>query len=183
MIQLKNILLPTDFSDSALQATRYALELAKRFGARLHLLHVIEDPFLYLPIFDSSPRPSRDEFERYAQERLENWILPSDAEGVELVFRWVHGPPFVRILEDAREHDVDLIIVGTHGHGLAHHLLVGSVAERVVRKAPCPVLTVRPEGHQFIHPGVEATVAANATEPRTGPEPVEPAENRGGAER
>ena len=78
MIDLKNILLPTDFSDSSLTATRYAIELSKRFSATLH---VIEDPGVYIAAFDSFPLPSPVEFETYAEERLENWILADDAAG------------------------------------------------------------------------------------------------------
>ncbi len=152
MIELKDILVPTDFSESSLTATKYALELAKRFEAKLHLLHVIEDPVVYLPMFESFPMPARSEFEEYAQTRLENWILPDDLGDCELQFRWVHGTPFVEILRDAKQNDIDLIVLGTHGHGLAAQLLLGNVAEKVVRKASCPVLTVRPAGHQFIHP-------------------------------
>ena len=153
MIVLRNILLPTDFSESALQATRYALELARRFQAKLHLLHVIEDPVVYLPMFESFPLPSRQDFEQFAQTRLENWILPEDQQGLELVYRWAHGRPFVEIVRDAKANDVDLIVLGTHGRGVAAQLLMGSVAEKVIQKAHCPVLTVRPEGHQFVHPG------------------------------
>lgn len=155
MIQLQNILLPTDFSETSLVATRYALEFAKRFQAQLHLLHVIEDPVVYLPMFESFPLPSREEFETFAQTRLDNWILPEDAEQTAIITRWVHGSPFVQILRDARDNDVDLIVIGTHGRNAAAQLLMGSVAEKVVRKAPCPVLAVRPEGHQFVHPGAE----------------------------
>lgn len=155
MIRLKNILLPTDFSEPSLAATQYARELSERFGARLHLLHVIEDPVVYLPMFESYPLPSREEFEIYAETRLENWIPPDDAGDVGIECRWVHGKPFVEILRDAGEHDIDLIVIGTHGRGLTAHLLLGSVAEKVVRKALCPVLTVRPEGHQFVHPSAK----------------------------
>jgi nucleotide-binding universal stress UspA family protein len=156
VLELKNILLPTDFSESALEATRYALELAERFGSTLHLLHVIEDPGLYLPMFESFPLPSREEFETYAETRLENWIVPDDAGRCPLQHRWAHGKPFVEILRDAREHAIDLIVMGTHGRSLASDLLMGSVATKVVRKASCPVLTVRPEGHQFVHPAADA---------------------------
>jgi nucleotide-binding universal stress UspA family protein len=152
MIDVKNILLPTDFSEPALAATRYALEFARRFKAALHLLHVIEDPVLYLPMFESYPLPSREEFEEFARTRLANWILPEDADGVDIQLSWVHGKPFVEILRAATAREADLIVLGTHGRGMAAHLLVGSVAEKVVRKAPCPVLTVRPEAHQFVHP-------------------------------
>ncbi len=152
MIEIKSILMPTDFSETALAATRYALEFARRFEATLHVLHVIEDPVVYLPMFDSIPIPPPEDFEQFARERLESWILPEDAEGIDIVHRWVHGTPFVEIVRDAKAHDIDLLILGTHGRGFAKHLLLGNVAEKVTRKAPCPVLTVRPDGHQFIHP-------------------------------
>ena len=96
--------------------------------------------------------PPRAEFETFAQTRLENWILADDREGCEIELRWVHGKPFVEIVRDAQEHSIDLIVVGTHGRGLAAHLLLGSVAEKLVRKARCPVLTVHPHGHSFVHP-------------------------------
>jgi nucleotide-binding universal stress UspA family protein len=156
MIQLKNILMPTDFSEPSLAATAYAVELAVQFGAKLHLLNVIEDPVVYLPMFESYPLPAREEFEQYSQTRLENWLLPEDAERCNVEYRWVHGTPFISILQDAKEHEIDLIVLGTHGRGVAAHLLLGSVAEKVVRKASCPVLTVRPSGHQFIHPAASS---------------------------
>jgi nucleotide-binding universal stress UspA family protein len=152
MIGIKNILLPTDFSEPSLAATRYGIELAKRFGASLHLLYVIEDPVVYLPMFESYPLPSRDEFEEFAQTRLDNWIADEDAEGLSIERRWVHGSPFLEIIRDTKQNAIDLIVLGTHGRGLISHVLLGSVAEKVVRKAPCPVLTVRTEEHHFVHP-------------------------------
>lgn len=153
MVKLDNLLLPTDFSEPSLVSTHYALELAARFQAKLHLLHVIEDPVLYVPMFESFPLPSREEFEVYAQDRLDNWILPEDATEFDQTTCWRHGKPVAEILRYARENTIDMIVMGTHGRGLAAHLLLGSVAEKVVRKAPCPVLTVRCEAHQFVHPG------------------------------
>jgi len=155
MLSLTKILLPTDFSEPALEATAYAVELAKQFGSQLHLLHVIVDPKIYLPMFESVPLPSRDDFEGYAQARLESWILPDDATGIEISCHWCHGTPFVEIARFARSQEVDLMVVGSHGHGFAKHLLMGSVAEKLVRKSPCPVLTVRPKGHQFVHPATD----------------------------
>lgn len=152
MITLERILLPTDFSEASLPATQYALELARRFDAALHVLHVIEDPVAYLPMFESFPLPTREEFEQFAQTRLDNWILPADAEGLQIEQHWVHGRPFVDVIRYAREQQMDLIVIGTHGRGAAAHLLMGSVSEKIVRKAPCPVLTVRPQDHQFVHP-------------------------------
>ena len=156
MIELKRILLPTDFSESSLEATHYAVEFAVRFGAKLLVMHVIEEPVDYFSMFESYPLPARDELETYAQTRLENWILPDDAEKCELEFQWIHGTPFVEIVRAVQKNDIDLVVLGTHGRGFTAHLLLGSVVERVVRKAPCPVLTVRPEGHQFVHPGSES---------------------------
>ncbi|MEX0714956.1 MAG: universal stress protein [Planctomycetaceae bacterium] len=157
MIELRSILLPTDFSEPSLAATRYAVEFARRFGAKLHLLHVIEDPVVYLPMFESYALPSRDEFEQFAQTRLDNWILPDDAEGLEIARHWVHGTPVVEIVRAIEREAIDLVVIGTHGRGFAAHLLIGSLAEKIVRKAPCPVLTVRPDEHQFVHPA-QATV-------------------------
>jgi nucleotide-binding universal stress UspA family protein len=142
MIALRNVLLAVDFSDSCLKATEYAVTLANRFGATLHLLHVIEDPVVYLPMFESYGLPPREQFETYAQDRLENWITGAQTEGLKLELGWRHGAPHIEIVEYAEDSKIDLIVLGTHGRGMAAHLLLGSVAEKVVRKAPCPVLTV-----------------------------------------
>src|SRR5689334_15682609 len=101
MIQLKNVLLPVDFSEPSLKATEYAVALAHRFGASLHLLHVIEDPVVYLPMFESYPLPTRQEFETYAQVRLENWIPEADAEGLNIEQHWRHGAPHVEVIDYA----------------------------------------------------------------------------------
>jgi len=156
MIEIHNILCPTDFSEPARLATDYALEFARSFKARLHLLYVIEDPILYSPAVGGYA-PKMEDIEAYAQTGLDSWIFPEDAGSVEVVRRWVHGRPFVRILRDAEENDIDLIVMGTHGRGFLPHLLLGSVAERVVRRAPCPVLTVRPTGELETAPSEDET--------------------------
>lgn len=140
---IKNIVLPTDFSEPTLAATRYAVALAKRFDATLHLLHVIEDPLMLAPIFESIPLPPQQSFETYAQDRLENWIPAADRDDLKLELHWFHGHPLTRIIEFAADHRMDLIVMGTHGRGLVSHALLGSVAEKVVRHASCPVMTVR----------------------------------------
>jgi len=152
MIELKKILLPTDFSEPGLEAANYAVELAERFGATLHLVHVIIDPVIYLPIFESYPMPSREEFETYAQEQLDNWLTDEDKKRCHVITHFMHGNPFVEIIKYARDEEIDLIVMGTHGRGEIAHMLTGSDAEKVVRKAPCPVLTVKPNSHQFVHP-------------------------------
>jgi len=151
MIQLQNVLLPVDFSEPSLKATAYGLELARRFNAKLHLLHIIEDPVIYLPMFESYPMPSRDQFETYAQDRLENWILPDDGEGCKIELMWLHGRPAHKVVEYATDCRIDLVVIGTHGRGAAAHLMLGSVAEKIVRNSPCPVLTVHQSGRQFVH--------------------------------
>jgi nucleotide-binding universal stress UspA family protein len=152
MISLKNLLVPTDFSDHSLVALEYAVELARKFQAKIHVLHVIEEPIATIPLLEVYGAPSKEEYEAAAQAMLDNWPLPDGAEECEVERRWHHGTPFVQILRDARDHDIDLIVMGSHGRGIVAHLLLGSVAEKVVRKAGCPVLTIRPEGHQFVHP-------------------------------
>lgn len=142
MIALRNILLPIDFSDASWAATEYALRLAGEFGSTLHLLHVIEDAALYVPMFESYAVPSREQFETYAEDRLENWLRPEDRERCKSPVYWVHGRPAAEIVRFAQDRRMDLIVLGTHGRGAAAHLLLGSVAERVVNKALCPVLTV-----------------------------------------
>lgn len=151
MIGMRKILLPVDFSESSLKATEYALALASQFGATLYLLHVIEDPVVYLPMFESYPVPTREQFETYAQDRLENWIAAEDIDGCKVELEWVHGKPFIEIIRYAKEQQMDIIVMGTHGRGSISHLLLGSVAEKTIRSAPCPVLTVHPAGRQFVH--------------------------------
>ena len=132
MITLERILCPTDFSEPSRFAARCALELAKTFEAELHLLHVIEDPVLYSPAFGGYA-PNPEEFEAWATTALDNWIAPEEAGDVSIVRRWTHGRPFLGILEDAKQHGIDLIVVGTHGRGFLSHILLGSVAEAIVR--------------------------------------------------
>ena len=152
MIELERILVPTDFSDHSKQAINYACELAKRFGAELHLLHVVQPLTTHVsygaPIPDAElhppEQPAREELEAIAEPGLEH------VSRVERSIRT--GPPFLEIVRCAKEKDADLIVIGTHGRTGVAHALIGSVAEKVVRKSPCPVLTVRPEGHQFVVP-------------------------------
>jgi nucleotide-binding universal stress UspA family protein len=90
--------------------------------------------------------------ERQARERLDRLFTPEDRERFHVATALRVGSPFVEVIRYARDHDVDLIVMGTHGRGAIAHMLLGSVAERVVRKAPCAVLTVRGKGHTFEAP-------------------------------
>lgn len=148
MIDLKRILVPIDFSKYSANALRYACALAERFSAEVHLLHVT-DPLKgpgYLP----PPEEWLRELEQQARTELEK--LPGPDLGRNLVVdREIRsGFAFSEIVRYAREQDVGLIVMGTHGRSGLAHVLLGSVAERVVRKAPCPVLTVRHPEHEFV---------------------------------
>lgn len=175
MIGLKCIVLPTDFSDSAAEAARYACELADRFGAELHVLYVIHDISSHLPDFGMglsipSLRESfserKDHMEEAAIARLAE-VLPQGWEhGKRVVLGTRFGTPFVEIVRYAKEHRADLIVMGTHGRSALAHAMLGSVAEKVVRKAPCPVLTVRAKTHAFVHPIGEAQEAEQPQNPK-----------------
>lgn len=154
MIQMKKILLPTDFSKSSAVALNYACELASRFQAELHLLHVLEIRAVATPDFGMGlDLPGFARESRAAAERHLNAIPdPQWAEGKSIVRTVLEGTAFVEIVRYARAQAIDLIVISTHGRTGLAHVLLGSVAERIVRKAPCPVLTVRPEGQQFVMP-------------------------------
>lgn len=155
VIALQRILFPADFSDSNREALKYACALAEKFGSELHLLHVLQDLVAMVPepgLAFPAPGDYMQDLQKSAEKALlalpgDTWANPGPVVRATRV-----GAPFVEIVRYAKEHDVDLVVMGTHGRGGLAHVLLGSVAEKVVRKAPCPVLTVRPDGHQFVLP-------------------------------
>lgn len=153
-IRIRQILLPTDFSDFAAAATQYACELAIKFDAELHLLHTLETHPAAAPEFGMGlalPRYVR-ESRAAAEKSLAGVLDPQWSAGRTVTLAVLEGSPKAEIVRYARNKNIDLIVLSTHGRtGLAHAIL-GSVAENVVRMAPCPVLTIRPEGHQFVMP-------------------------------
>lgn len=160
MVKVKSILLPTDFSDSAAAAVPSACAFAESFGAELHVLHVIHDLTTDVPEFGMGLAfpgylehlPERmQKLEEEAIQQLSR-VLPDGWNEQRVILATRQGPPFLRIIEYAKDHGTDMIIMGTHGRSGLKHALIGSVAERIVRKAPCSVLTVRPDGHEFVMP-------------------------------
>ena len=145
MIALGHILVPTDFSEPADAALQYAHTLAHEFGSRVHLLHVVPEPYAYPWGTDISTFPLADlltQSEAAARERLDQLAgaigdLPAGIDVNTAV-----GAPVERILDYVHEHQIDLIVMGTHGRGMVGHLLLGSVVERVIRRSTVPVLTV-----------------------------------------
>lgn len=155
VITLQNILLATDFSEPSAAALEYAKALAKAFGARIHVLHVLEDLAAHAwttEVYVAALPGVHDEMEKQARERLDAVFTPEERTGYNVRTELRTGSPFVEVVRYAREENIDLIIMGTHGRGPIAHMLLGSVAERVVRKASCPVLTVRQGGHEFVLP-------------------------------
>ncbi|MBI1313313.1 universal stress protein [bacterium] len=148
-LELKRILVPVDFSATSNKAFDYALSLARAFEAEVTALHVLEDPILYAPTTDAVYRQA---FERTIQSKLEELLNRHGTEGVQVSSELRQGSPFLEIVQYAETESCDLIVMGTVGRGPIQHMLMGSVAEKVVRKAPCPVLVVRPDEHEFVSP-------------------------------
>ena len=156
MIALKNILVATDFGEPSAAALRYGDELARRFQASLHVLHVVDDLAAHPSTVPGLPvdiGPLQTELEEDARANLASLVPEPDRSALRARLQvLVSGSPAHAILSYARDEAIDLIVVGTHGrHGLAHFFL-GSVAQHVSRAAGCPVLTVRAHERDFVQP-------------------------------
>jgi nucleotide-binding universal stress UspA family protein len=142
---ISKVLVPIDFSDYSKSALKYAVNFVKHFEAQLFLVYVVE-PVIYPPDFSMGQIaiPSVDlEMDKRAIDELNKLAeqeIPAEIKVKSIVKT---GKPFIEIIETATEENVDLIIIATHGHTGMEHILFGSTAEKVVRKAPCPVLTLR----------------------------------------
>jgi nucleotide-binding universal stress UspA family protein len=155
MIALQKVLVPTDFSDASACALRYGRALAEAFGASLHVLHVVENLVAHAwtaEVYVTALPGLLEEVEREAIDRLSRLLTPSERAALRAELAVAGGSPFLEIIRYARAHQIDLIVMGTHGRGPVEHMLLGSVAEKVVRKAGCPVLTVRHPQHEFVRP-------------------------------
>jgi nucleotide-binding universal stress UspA family protein len=150
MISLKQILVPTDFSSSSESALQVAAELASRFDSELHVLHVIESAVIPDSIARFLARkPVKERRTTTAESFAWDVLDTGPMAGRDIVNAAVEGVAAQEICRYAGEHGIDLIVLGSHGNTGLAHILLGSVAEAVVGKAPCPVLTVkRREGTQ-----------------------------------
>jgi nucleotide-binding universal stress UspA family protein len=146
-MQFRHILAPTDFSEYSKTAMASAFELAKTFSARLTVLHVVELPPYpiegYVPASVSSS--FIEDLERQATQDLAQLLPDAATAGVEVVRLVAVGTPYRKIIEVAESEQVDLIVMATAGRTGFSHLVMGSIAERIVRTAACPVLTIRPQ--------------------------------------
>ncbi|BDG04428.1 universal stress protein [Anaeromyxobacter oryzae] len=145
----KKICCPIDFSDASRAAMEVAGDLARRFGAELVLLHAYPIPGYTFPdgSIVASPKMMQ-ELADQAERHLQEWRADAEKLGISRVTTAkAIGEPAAEIVAFAKEQGVGLVVVGTHGRTGLEHALMGSIAERVVRRAGCPVLTVHPEGH------------------------------------
>ena len=162
MITLKNILVATDFSEPSDAALTYGRELATRFGATLHVLHAAENIIgrFGAETYSATAPDLQARLESDARRRLNELLIDSDNSGPSTKpVLLTASSPALAIVDYAKEKNIDLIVVGTHGRSALAHLVMGSVAERVVRLAPCPVLTVRHPEREFVQPDTLAAAA------------------------
>jgi nucleotide-binding universal stress UspA family protein len=160
MIALKKLLVPHDFSDTSMAAVRYAEALADNFGAQIHLLHVSDKAKFEMAT--EFPLGLDGTLDDAVRDRLLKILTPREQIAFKPVFEFRSGSPAAEIVKYARESGVDLIVMGTHGRGFVAHALLGSVAEKVVRTAPCPVLTVRNAQPEFVVADVAEEQAVRA---------------------
>jgi universal stress protein A len=149
-MEMRHLLVPVDFSEASKQALDYAVGLARTCGDKLTLLHVVDLPSYvtdgHTPLHLTMAL--RDDMQASAQRELARLLPEGSGAPVEIARRVVVGVPHQQILEAAAAERVDWIVMATHGRTGLSHLLIGSVAERVVRTASCPVLTMRPPAEQ-----------------------------------
>jgi len=150
-LTFRKILVPIDFSETAITALHYARELARQSAGELHLLHVLDDPMLLAawPIIAGGPAVETGEEGAAIREQLTSLMTPEDRAQITTRVHLIVGDPTgLAISRYAVEGEFELIVMGTHGRGTLAHAVLGSVAEQVVRSAPCPVLTIRHPSHR-----------------------------------
>lgn len=147
-MKINTILVPTDFSELSNEAVDYAFSIAKRIDAKMVFMHTLE-----WPDHPDEMTPMADEGYAFMKDRgnamLHDLVEQAEKEGLEASALLADGVPFVEIIQGARKHNADLIIMGTHGRTGFSHVMMGSQAEKVVRLAPCPVLTIKSPQHVF----------------------------------
>lgn len=149
----KKILCPVDFSEFTGDVVTYAADISKQYGAELHVLHVIPNLTYFTPYESFLTPENLVAMEKNIQDEVDRdfkKVLSKVGVDVRKVVRT--GVAFVEIIDYAKTEGIDLIVMGTHGRSGIEHILIGNVAEKVVRKSPCPVMTIRPRGKEFKMP-------------------------------
>lgn len=147
MFKIKNILLPTDFSRTSLTASEYAVNLAKQYNAKLHILHVLEKtpPILAIRSLDLSREKIIESIHADAQTQLETCVKKIQKSGeIEIIQAIRKGIDYEEIIKYSKEKKIDIIVIATHGRTGILHTLLGSVAEKVIRYSKIPVLVTTP---------------------------------------
>ena len=152
MISLKKILCPIDHSDCSKEALKYAVSLAMKDEAKLLLLHVIDIRSFNEGLDAMSTQIPNEETIEQLRVKLINCIPEEIRNDMDVEAIVSQGIPFAEIISTAKKKEIDMIVIGSHGRTGLKHMMMGSVSEKVVRKAPCPVLTVRQPGHEFVMP-------------------------------
>jgi len=159
MTHVDSILVAFDFSDTSMSALRYGKALARAFGARLHVLHAAETiSTTAAQFYPEGPGDPEARASAFAMHQLRTVLAGDGADDAQPVVR-VAPDPALEIVGYAKDMHADLIVIGTHGRTGVSRLIMGSVAEHVVRTAPCPVLVVRPSEHEFVRPNAIAASA------------------------
>ena len=149
----KKILCPVDFSEFTKDVVAYAADISRQYGAELHVLHVIPNLTYFTPYESFLTPENLVAMEKNIQDEVDRdfkKVLSAVGIDVRKVVRT--GVAFVEIIDYAKTEGIDLIVMGTHGRSGIEHILIGNVAEKVVRKSPCPVMTIRPKGKSFKMP-------------------------------
>ena len=152
--RIRSILFPTDFSEYSKKALPYAISFAESYGADLHVLHVFEQrihPAFYI-MDKSSPFDLDQGLRGRALDALDEFVYHELRDKINFKCEVTNGKPFVEIINYARDKEIDLIVIATHGLTGLEYMVIGSTTERVVRKAPCPVLSIKDPEHEFVHP-------------------------------
>jgi len=154
MVEIKNILYTTDFSDYAKSALPYAITMADKFGAKLHCLYVVEPittpvDFGWTQVNYTEIEENHEEHAKKSLKKLCKDEIPDNLQSACVVRL---GRSFKEIIEYSRENSIDLIVMATHGLGGLSHIIFGSTTEKVVRKSPCPVMTIRHPDYEFEMP-------------------------------
>lgn len=163
---IKNVLVPTDFSAGAQEAVRYAYDLASAVGATLHIVHVLENPFAPGAFMEMYTPPSPEYFvdmERQAEEKLRSLLTTEERARVHAVLTTRLGVPASEILDRIQEEPkIDLVVMATHGRGGVARFVMGSVTDKIIRSAPCPVVTMREHPHPRAARESKASAGASA---------------------
>ena len=149
----KKILYPVDFSEHTEGIVEYGVAIARKFDAEFHLLHVIPNLNYFTPYESFLTPENMVAIERSIESEVErdlNKIIENI--GIPVIKVVKTGVIFMEIIDYIKTEKIDLVVMGTHGRSGIEHILIGSVAEKIVRKAPCPVLTIKPKNWKFTMP-------------------------------